>query len=381
MLDFSSEAGNSTLKKHTNSVPSMNCNQDPSTLREGNEGSKTNSPAPTTRLSKRKKNKQCFSRKSKEDENILGEQLLKEFADFQSSRSDKVDGCEESTNLQSDRSKVPEKGNSQPVELPTEKGKTGCQEGDGSPGNVLSEECTPTIHTRQEMNVVRLEDTNKDQTALLPVRSEDTHAGDEDHSDARQVEINVETHNDAEPEVEPTLNSESLAASIYHRDSKLEEMNEEIQFNSENPVFDLNSAATPLVRSNTIPGLVTSMSSSEENTYTITELAPAAPMDLTSLVSSLCSVDGSGIGFSNLPQTSTVPWSPQTPSSSSEVQTAHVWGPAGVTPHGIVQEDICSQTKEKNQPQKLTFYLPPVSSQKEANEQLVTLVNGGELLF
>ncbi|XP_050688392.1 uncharacterized protein LOC126981424 isoform X3 [Eriocheir sinensis] len=373
------ESGSSCLTKHTvAAAPSLSCNQKSPPLREGNDGSKTTSfSPPATRLSRRKKSKQNCSTKSKEDENNLGEQLLKEFADFQSSRSDKVDGCEESGKLRSDdQSEAPEEANLTPIELPTEKETANDQEGEGNL-KVPSKESTPTSQPRHETQIAGLENTNLEQACQgAPVGGEDAHAGDEGHSGTGQVEMEMETQTAVEPETEPAISSEALAVNVCHSDSKLKEVNKEVQYNNESHALKLNSAPVPLVRSNTIPGLVPSVSSSEENTYTITELAPAAPLDLTSLVSSMCSVDGYDISYPDPTHASAASWSAQTP-SSSVVQSANVWDPTEVTQHSLVQQDTDAQRNVESQPKPLTVFLPPVATRKEAEKQLMNFVNEG----
>lgn len=360
----------------------MNCNQKSPPLRESNERSKTTSfSPPTTRLSKRRKSKQNYNRKGKEDENNLGEQLLKEFADFQSSRSHKVDGCEKSGNFESnDRSEAPEENNLQPIELPAEKDKNKDQESEGNP-----EKPTPTSDPKEETQVIGLENTNTIQAVEATVGSEDVYTGDKDHSGTGQVEMEMGTQTETavEPEssAEPALNSEALAVNVCHNDSKLEEINKEVHYDCESHPFKLNPTPIPLVRSNTIPGLAPSVSSSEENTYTITELVPADPVDLTSLVSSMCSVDRYDISCSNPTPTNAASWNLQIPSSSSEIQSTNVWNPADVTQHSLVQGDLGGQSKEGNQSEGLTVFLPPVTSRKEALKQLVTFVNNGEKYF
>lgn len=378
-LDFRLEAGSSCLNKHSvGAAPSLGCNQKSPPLREGSDGSKTISFSPiATRLSRRKKSKQNTSTKSKEDENNLGEQLLKEFADFQSSRSDKVDGCEESEKVRiDDQSEAPGKANLPPTELPTEKEKTSDQEGESNP-KVPSNESTPTVQPRQETQTAGLENTNPDQVSCpgAAAGAEEALAGDEGHGGAGQVEMEMETRSGVELEAEPAISSEGLAVNVCHSDSNLKEVNKEALYNNESCALRQNSAPVPLVRSTTIPGLVPPVSS-VENTYTITELAPAPPMDLTSLVSSMCSVDEYNLDYPDPTYASATSWSAQTPNSSM-VQGASVWGSTEITQHGFVQQDTDCQGKMEGHLKPLTVFLPPVATRKEAEKQLMNFVNEG----
>lgn len=360
------EAEDSSLTKHTVTVPSVSSN--------------TESPSSTSRKRpnrKRKCKKSHSPKPTKEEDTNLGEQLLKEFVDFQSSRPDKICDEEERESYGStDRCDVHE-SNQHPLELPIKEERTKDQESGSDLENRHCEESVVTIGSRPETLSPASQNTSKNQAVVLSAAPEEGVAVDKEHSDKSPMER--KSHSSAEPE-QASLNSEALSTNPYSSDSTLEETEKKIQ--SKCSVIPNSTASLP-IRSSTIPGFETSTASPGEDTYTITELAPANPIDLTALVTSLCGAEESNINYPNTAQVSAASSDPQVPAasrcSSSVVHNSNIWDPSsGVTPLNSVQEGTNVQGEEED-PRGFTIILPPVATKEQADEQFLALFGGNQI--
>ena len=291
-------------------------------------------------------------KRGKEEEKNLGEQLLKEFVDFQSARPDKI--CVQD---KTDKCEVPDATSLQSLGLPIEEERTKHQESSNEVEKKLNEESVLTTESKQETASPSPQNTDNNQPLELSADAAGTTITDE-HVDRSSLEVERRFQSDAEPKSVP-LSSESLPVTPYTNDTNRNKTEQEAERENKRRAIIINSSPTWSVRSNTIPGLQPSKAASEEDTYTITQLAPIKPLDLTSLVSSLCETE-SDINYSNSTQINSF---------------TNIWEPStDVTPLSHVQGITEGLDKEG-----YTIILPTVSSKKEADEQFLALFNESQI--
>ncbi|XP_063887019.1 uncharacterized protein LOC135114827 isoform X2 [Scylla paramamosain] len=375
------ETGDASVTKHNIGEASVSCGTESPSQKEGCERTRATPPSPTARTrSRRKKKLKCSSsaKSGKEEDKNLGEQLLKEFADFQSSRPDKI--CVEKksdADKNTDRCEAPDETEVQSLDLPAEEGKTTGNISSSDPLQRLSEESTLTIDAGQETHSPGPSNTSENEAVVMSEVNENVIAVDKDQIDKGTVEMERIECN-SKPGSTP-LSSEALSAAPYTSDSNVDKTEEKTKYENESSMMALDSVSRLPIRSSTIPGIGNPTSSPEDNTYTLTELTPVNPIDLTSIVSSLslCEADDPHVEYSHR-ELATTSGDPQ-PSISSEVHSSNVWDHSTqVTPIGHVQEGTSDGDEGEEASQGFTIILPPVSSRKEADEQFLSIFGGCE---
>ena len=363
-------------KQTTTVVPSVvSCaTESSSPLNETCEKNRTPlSPTARHRSNKKKKIKQNAKLGKEEDKNF-GEQLLKEFADFQSTRPDKICVQEKTDSYKSpNRCEVPDETS---LGLPLEEGRTKGQESSNDVEKRLNEESVPTADTRQETISPSPPNTDKHQALELSADTGTTIT--DEHIDRSSLEVDRRFQSDTDPNTIP-LTSEPLPVTPYTNETNRDKTEKEPEYENKSSAIVINSTPTWPVRSNTIPGLQPSPAGVDEDTYTITELAPVKPLDLTSLVSSLCETEEPDINYSNSypndPQASVMPGC-----LSSQVHNYSIWDSStDVTALSHVQEGTEALGKGGGQAEGYTIMLPPVATKKEADEQVLALFNESQI--